>query len=157
MSRPPWPLLAAGACVVVAGITVAVSWMPRDRGSLLKPGDATVVSTGESVYRSHCASCHGDRLQGQPRWRERRPDGRLPAPPHDASGHTWHHPDAVLLAITRDGPAALAGGGYESDMPAYGEILSETRILAVLSYIKSTWPAGIQARHDEINARAARR
>ena len=28
---------------------------------------------------------------------KRLPNGRLPAPPHDVSGHTWHHPDQVLI------------------------------------------------------------
>jgi hypothetical protein len=29
---------------------------------------------------------------------QRKPDGKLPAPPHDASGHTWHHADAQLFS-----------------------------------------------------------
>ena len=30
--------------------------------------------------------------------------------------------------------------GYESDMPAFEGILSDDEIVAVLAYIKSTWP-----------------
>jgi mono/diheme cytochrome c family protein len=67
------------------------------------------------------------------------PSGRLPAPPHDASGHTWHHPDGVLFRIVKQGIEAV-GGGYESDMPGFGDILSDAEIAAALAYIKSTWP-----------------
>ena len=75
----------------------------------------------------------------------------MPAPPHDETGHTWHHPDQQLFALTKYGPAALAGGGYESDMPAYESVLSDEEIWAVLSYLKSRWPAEVQSRHDQIN------
>ena len=82
--------------------------------------------------------------------------GYLPAPPHDATGHTWHHPDTQLFAITRHGTAALVGNGYKSRMEGFGDTLSDDDILAVLAYIKSTWPPGIIARHNAINAAQSR-
>ena len=102
-----------------------------------------------------CASCHGANLEGQANWRQRKPDGRLPAPPHDETGHTWHHPDAQLFALTKYGPANLVSqGSYESDMPGYDGVLSDAEIVAVLSYIKSTWPREIRKQHDRINTRS---
>jgi mono/diheme cytochrome c family protein len=95
---------------------------------------------GAALYQQNCASCHGAELQGQPDWRSPGPDGRLPAPPHDATGHTWHHGDDILFRITRDGTAAVVGGGYESDMPGFGDSLRDPEIRAILDYIKSTWP-----------------
>lgn len=104
------------------------------------PSDAQRVALGERVYAQHCAACHGARLEGQPNWRSRRPDGRLPAPPHDESGHTWHHPDRVLFAITRNGLVPpYAPRDYQSDMPAYAGRLADDEIWAVLAYIKSRW------------------
>jgi mono/diheme cytochrome c family protein len=103
------------------------------------PRDAAKVARGEKVYAANCASCHGARLEGQPQWQRRLPNGRMPAPPHDESGHTWHHPDAVLFGITKNGVAAYAPPGYESDMPAFGGKLSDEEIWAVLAYIKSRW------------------
>lgn len=113
--------------------------------TFISPSDQALVARGKVVYDMHCAACHGANLEGQPNWRERRADGRLPAPPHDQSGHTWHHPDAVLVDIVKYGlvPGKTAPEGYVSDMPAYDKVLSDEDITAVLAYIKSTWPPEI--------------
>ena len=103
--------------------------------------DPAQLALGQQIYAVQCAACHGTNLEGQPNWRSRRADGRLPAPPHDVTGHTWHHPDSVLFQITKYGPAVIVGEGYVSDMPGFGSVLSDAQIDAVLSYIKSTWPA----------------
>ena len=101
---------------------------------------AEVIEQGRQIYADQCASCHGAQLEGQPHWKTPLPSGRLPAPPHDAGGHTWHHPDDILFRIVREGTAAIVGGGYESDMPGFADLLSDAEIRAVLAYIKSTWP-----------------
>jgi len=104
------------------------------------PRDAEKVALGAKVYARQCASCHGRKLEGQPNWRERLPNGRLPAPPHDESGHTWHHADRVLFAIVKNGLVPpYATPGYESDMPAFGGKLSDDEIWAALAFIKSHW------------------
>ena len=104
------------------------------------PRDAAKVALGERVYAQHCASCHGARLEGQPNWRRRLPNGRLPAPPHDESGHTWHHPDALLFGIVKNGLVPpYAPRGYESDMPAFAGKLGDDEIWAALAFIKSHW------------------
>ena len=124
-------ILVAALCAIVAGCGGKPAADPRNEAQ---------VAAGKRVYEAHCASCHGARLEGQANWRERRPDGRLPAPPHDASGHTWHHTDEALFKVTKDGLAAIAGAGYETDMPAFAGRLSDEEIWAVLAYIKSRWP-----------------
>ena len=125
---------------------------PSDAKVRIPYGDRDVVERGRAVYADACASCHGEALEGQPNWRERRSDGRLPAPPHDETGHTWHHPDRDLFEVTKYGVEAFAPAGYESDMPAFEEQLSDADILASLAYIKSTWPAEVQRRHDALNS-----
>jgi mono/diheme cytochrome c family protein len=127
-------------------------------GVRLRPDDAATVALGRKVYDAHCASCHGARLQGQPNWQQRDAQGRLPAPPHDATGHTWHHPDEMLFRITKLGVAKAANlQGYDSAMPAYESTLSDEEIIAALSWIKSQWPAEIRRRHDELNRAPASR
>ncbi|WP_319529063.1 cytochrome c [uncultured Cohaesibacter sp.] len=127
----------------------------RDQGrsGLLRPDDAQVVALGKVVYAEQCASCHGDNLEGQPDWQRRNAEGRLPAPPHDETGHTWHHADELLFGITKLGLAEIGNmPGYETDMPVYKDVLSDDEIIAVLSYIKSTWPEEIRKMHDHRNA-----
>lgn len=94
---------------------------------------------GRSLYKTNCASCHGAQLEGQPDWMSRLPNGRLPAPPHDETGHTWHHSDAKLFRIVKEGLGAIAPG-YETDMPALADRMSDDEIRAVIDYIKSNWP-----------------
>ena len=108
----------------------------------------------QALYAEHCAACHGAGLEGEPNWRTRDADGYLPAPPHDASGHTWHHPDAVLFEITKQGTEAVIGDGYRSRMMGFGEVLSDAEIAATLAYIKSTWPRRVVEIHNDINAGA---
>lgn len=150
---------------VLAMLAITVVWTANDIRKAIStptvfyidPADEQRVALGRVLYNSHCAACHGSALEGQPNWRERRADGRLPAPPHDETGHTWHHPDIQLFDITRHGmvPGRSAPEGYESDMPAYAGILSDEEIIAVLAYIKSTWPPDVVELHDEVNRNAA--
>lgn len=102
--------------------------------------DTNLVSIGMSVYGKQCASCHGANLEGQPNWKERLPNGKLPAPPHDISGHTWHHSDQQLFDITKYGLTKFAGAGYQTDMPKFDGTLSDDEIRAVIGFIKSRWP-----------------
>ena len=142
------------AAVVIGVLALATWWMfrPGSPTGHADAGNARQVTLGASVYRDHCASCHGANLEGQPEWKSRKPDGRLPAPPHDQSGHTWHHPDDVLFQITKGGlKPPLAPAKYESDMPAFGSVLTDDQIWAVLAYIKSRWPQDIQVRQSSFN------
>ena len=132
------------AAVSLLGVAVGV-YLALSRVQEADATDPALVGLGQTVYRQHCASCHGARMEGQPNWQERRADGRLPAPPHDETGHTWHHSDRQLFAITKRGVAGIVPG-YQSDMPAYADIISDREIWAALAYIKSSWPAAIRAR-----------
>ena len=146
-------ICVAAVGAIAAAYFVAVTYfMTGHRPDLaLQPNDPFIVARGKAVYGTACASCHGMRLEGQPNWRERGADGLLPAPPHDDSGHTWHHPDAVLFEITKFGVQKFAGADYKSAMPAFDQRLSDNDIIAVLSFIESTWSPQVRQRHDAIN------
>lgn len=138
-----------------AGLALAACSGGGDSG--IDPSDTVQTARGEAVYREHCAACHGANREGQPDWRKRLPSGRLPAPPHDETGHTWHHPDELLVAIVRDGMRPpWAPEGYESDMPAFGGVLSDDDIRAVLAYIQSTWPEAVREMRRQRLEQAAR-
>ena len=113
--------------------------------------DLRLVEYGSQVYTAQCSRCHGVKLQGQPDWKTRNPDGVLPAPPHDSTGHTWHHSDQLLFDYTKSGGQALMPQGVKSGMPAFGAVLNDDDVWAVLAYIKSTWPPEIQKRQAQQN------
>jgi mono/diheme cytochrome c family protein len=113
--------------------------------------DEAQVLRGRAIYDQRCGGCHGQKLEGQPDWRSRRPDGRLPAPPHDDTGHTWHHPDAVLIGIVKYGLVPpYAPKDYQSDMPAFGSVLRDEDIAATLAYIESKWSAEVWKVREEM-------
>ena len=137
---------------------VACDRMRPKSGIELRADDPQVLAQGRAVYQAHCAACHGMWLEGQPHWRERDNAGRLPAPPHDASGHTWHHPDQVLFDVVKYGVAKAAQlKDYDSAMPAFEGTLSDAEIVAVLSWIKAQWPSEIRRQQEEVDAAARRR
>ena len=147
----------AAAGLVVTTLFVVNQVQMRTSGGLLRPNDSQIIANGARIYQGHCTDCHGPNLEGQPNWRQRGETGLLPAPPHDASGHTWHHTDDVLFGITKYGLAKFAGlDGYETNMPIYEDALADEEIIAVLSFIKAQWPKELQASHDEMNAAAVR-
>ncbi|MDQ7028224.1 MAG: cytochrome c [Anaerolineae bacterium] len=95
--------------------------------------------TGQQIFAQTCSACHGLNGEGQfpdnPRQRDE--TGRIGAPPHTDAGHTWHHDDDLLYQIVREG-----GMGNPEDfypMPAFGELLSDEEIEAVIFYIKTFW------------------
>ena len=147
------------AFIVAAGMAISAAWLATSGQGQETAGPVEVmgkvagpelIALGEAVYAENCASCHGSELEGQPDWKRRLDSGRMPAPPHDETGHTWHHSDGDLFRLTKKGVAAVVGGGYESDMPAFGGVLTDEEILAALAFIKSTWPERQRAYQAEI-------
>jgi mono/diheme cytochrome c family protein len=152
--------MGVAAAALALGLAALVWWDAR----VFVPRESAVpdlspparIAAGRAVYGAHCASCHGGKLEGQPNWRDRLPNGRLPAPPHDDSGHTWHHPFEVLFAITRHGLVPPhATQGYQSDMPGFADRLTADDVWNVLAYIRSRWSDRVRAAHDEVQRRHA--
>ena len=106
------------------------------------------IASGKVLYSEYCADCHGANLEGQPNWQTANEDGTMPAPPHDQTGHTWHHDNRLLFDYTYLGGAdALARRGIEgfkSGMPGFSDVIGEEEIWEILAYIRSTWPDRIQ-------------
>jgi S-disulfanyl-L-cysteine oxidoreductase SoxD len=94
-----------------------------------------IVAQGSALYSQQCAGCRGANLEGVPDWRIPLRNGSFPAPPHDSSGHTWHHPDALLLSVIANGgdPAS------KTTMPAFKDKLAADEMSAILTFFKSRW------------------
>ena len=144
-------LLTIAVFVVAAGL-FALFGGPEVMTSA-DPTDKELVALGQTVYGDACASCHGANLEGEANWRNRKPDGTLRAPPHDQTGHTWHHPDRFLFDYTKLGGAGMGIPGFKSAMPGFQGILKDGEIQAVLAFIKSRWPEPVLSRQRQITAR----
>lgn len=84
------------------------------------------LARGEQLYTRHCVSCHGGATGGE--------IGDLP-PRHNAQGHTWHHPDCMLVDIVLEGMPPRDG----QVMPAFDRTLDEDDVDAILAYIRTWW------------------
>ncbi len=142
-----WPTPPSGVGIVPNVPSLSeLAGTPAPDPSSLTPLDPDQVALGERVYDEHCAECHGQNLEGEEGWQAPNEDNSFRSPPHDATGHTWHHSDAILVEAIRLGGTRLpADIGGTSDMPAFAGILTEDEISAVLAYVKSTWPDDIRA------------
>ncbi|HYZ31330.1 MAG TPA: cytochrome c [Crenalkalicoccus sp.] len=134
--------LAAGAGLVGAGL----AWGPARDGT-----DPAAITRGARLYAAACADCHGARLAG-PAVRTESGSGLAAiAPPLDATGHAWRHTDADLAAIIAHGTEGTGGPGGTPGMPAFAGRLDRSEIAAVLTFVKSHWPAGLRAYQAALN------
>jgi mono/diheme cytochrome c family protein len=143
--------LLAGMLLIILASLARPGSGPAQAGLRIDADDVALVTEGRTRYASHCASCHGADLAGAADWQTPLATGAMPAPPHDASGHTWHHDDAYLIAVTREGGAAFTPG-RPNGMPGFAGVLSDRDIVAVLSFIVSTWPPEIRQAQARMNA-----
>ncbi|MBC8280352.1 MAG: cytochrome c [Chloroflexi bacterium] len=119
-------------------------------GTLQSP-DSRRIEVGRSVYQANCAQCHGANAEGQPLWQQRNSDGSLKPPPHDETGHTWHHSDGLLFRIIRDGGQIYETSGFKSGMPAFGGRLTPEDIKGVIAYFKSLRGPEERSFQEELN------
>src|SRR3546814_17069924 len=92
---------------------------------------------GRKVYQEYCASCHGPRGEGQANWEAPNDQGELPAPPHNAEGHTWKHADAMLYRMVSEGWRDPFNKTRELTMTAFGDQLSPAQIREGVTYFKN--------------------
>ncbi len=144
--------LIVAAAAVIAILSAYASLRPaylaeKERVASEAASKVARLEMGKQLYQQSCAACHGANLEGAENWQTPLEDGSLPPPPHDETGHTWHHGDQLLFDYTKLGGAAmLAQMGVEmkSGMPAFEGKLTDEEIWAILDYIKSTWPQRIR-------------
>lgn len=98
------------------------------------------LARGSDVYSAHCASCHGSAGRPDPESALVKGLGVVPANFDDKLFNS-REPVSDWKTVVTDGGPAL---GFSVMMPAFGGVLSESDIDAVLAYIKT----GIGGEHD---------
>ena len=85
-------IIAASALLTACGdeqlSPTAMPILTPPPASTTPPATDTATSSGQAIFQSNCAVCHGAGGEGQPDWHIKKPDGALPAPPLNGDGHT---------------------------------------------------------------------
>jgi mono/diheme cytochrome c family protein len=131
-----WALL--GAVLVLAGAGAALLARPQ---SPPPPGP----EPGRSLYRAHCATCHGSDGRGDS-WRARL---LLLAPGDLTTPAAAALPEPYLTDIVRHGGATFGKPG----MPSFGFVLSEADIAAVVEYVRTLPRAAGAERQARVSGR----
>ncbi len=122
---------------ISAGLGLA-AFASAASGSEVSGGEKQIAA-GSRVYASQCASCHGAKGEGMPDWERPDASGEMPAPPHDSTGHTWKHADAMLYRIVRNGWRDPYNKTSRMTMPAFERMLSPGEVRDVIAYLKTMW------------------
>jgi mono/diheme cytochrome c family protein len=86
---------------------------------------------GATLYRRHCADCHGERGEGQAGAYPRLAGNRVV---------TMHSPQNLIAIVLAGGFApSTAGNPRPFGMPPFGHQLDDDAIAAVLSHVRSAW------------------
>ena len=133
------PLAGGAAVLLVAGGALALPPLAIDAypTTYLRPSvpyHAASITTGEALYRAHCAVCHGPTGAGDG------PGGlRLPRPPADLrSPHTAQHTAGDLFWW-------ISHGIPRAEMPAFGARLTEEERWDLINFLR-TLSSGYAAR-----------
>ncbi len=156
-----WPrqVQTAHSTVIVLAIAAGLAlsaWLAfrfllaeEEDSGFLRWRDPAEIAAGEQLYRASCAGCHGIPGLSKP---VAQPGQRIVPSSHDEEGHTWQHPDFALFRLVRDGEAVANCDPVDAElMPRFRGAVSDSQLVAILSYIKSTWPEEIRAHHDRVN------
>ena len=96
------------------------------------------IRLGQQEYNLRCAHCHGDHGEGQlaatiPNTRSL---GMNLVPAHDSTGHTWQHPDQLLVRVIKEG---ISNPLDQFIMEPYTSVMTDQEVHATLDYIKLWW------------------
>jgi mono/diheme cytochrome c family protein len=110
-------------------------------GAPPKIGDSVLAEMieGRRIYEQYCAACHGSQGEGAANWNKPDEKGEMPPPPHDETGHTWRHGDAMLFRMIAEGWRHPFNKTDRLTMPAFKDTLTDQEIRSVIEYLKMLW------------------
>ena len=139
--------IALGLLAVGAAAAAATLAPPRgvSASNFADADDPALTARGSHLYVMQCAKCHGRRLEGQALWQLRDEYRYRRAPALDFTGRSWRRSDDELFRIVKSGRVPETPSDVKSHMPAFQDRLEEGELLAVVAYVKASWPAGLRA------------
>lgn len=130
--------------VVLAACSVTTTPQPVSVAPTDAPERATQIAadpelvSGQANYYLRCVHCHGYSGEGQltTTTENTRGLGMHIVPPHNGTGHTWEHPDQLLMEVIRKG---IQNPLDQYPMPAFEGVMTDKEMRQVLTYIKLWW------------------
>lgn len=107
-----------------------MSKMPQNRGSAPSVSETSgTVSSGASLYVSNCSGCHGSNGLGI----------RGAFPPLNGSSIVQGDKETLTKILLHgfQGQVTVKGNTYNGTMPAFGNVLSDEQISAILTFVRS--------------------
>ena len=115
---------ALGVMLMAQGrIQPAVGYDPGLVNPVVATSDS--VTKGGALFQANCVSCHGTGGMGDGPLA----DGMFPKPANFTAAHTKTHPDGQLFEWIQNGKPG-------TDMPAFGETLTDEQIWDLINYIQ---------------------
>lgn len=134
-------LLLVSVMVVVACAPQAAPAPTIDLTALFDDGPyvtPTPSHPGEINYKTYCAHCHGYNGEGQhsDTVENTLSLGMKTVPAHDSTGHTWEHPDDLLVQVILEG---IDNPLNQYPMNGWGNVLDEQDALDIVDYMRQWW------------------
>lgn len=107
--------------------------LPQHRAARVEAARAPagVLRAGESLYREHCAECHGEKGEGS---------GAAYLPLAGRRTVTMSSGANLVKTIVDGGfPPTTAGNPRPYGMPPFGQILDDAQIAALASFLRQSW------------------
>ena len=95
------------------------------------PESSLLLSFGQTVYATHCASCHANDGRGMP------PD--YPPLAGNPSIQMESSVNPVRMVLNGGFPPGTAGNPMPYGMPPFAQTLSDDEVAAVVTYIRTVW------------------
>lgn len=129
-------LLSCCLLVLLPACSREAEPLPPPAAVVAPAANAVLLERGGSLYREHCAQCHGPEAQGHPDWQTPNDGTFSAAPPLDVAGPAKRRTKQELLATIKQG---VRRDGVDL-MPGYGRRLSDQEIAAIMVWFQSLWP-----------------
>jgi mono/diheme cytochrome c family protein len=105
---------------------------PEAETSALSPSESSLLlAFGETVYKTHCASCHAADGRGMP--------PQYPPLAGNPSIQMQSAVNPIRMVLNGGFPPGTAGNPMPYGMPPFAQTLSDDEVAAVVTYIRAAW------------------
>jgi mono/diheme cytochrome c family protein len=152
--RSRFVLIAAVVAIVATGVVMLIERRLAATATDARSDRPAQVALGRTLYRQHCAYCHGAEREGHEDWRPGAPVASGLAPSLDERSPVIARSDRDIFERIKFGGQPFLPAGTRSQMPAFEFNLTDAQVWALIAYLKNRWPEEAAARQEAANRSA---